>query len=79
MGTAGCSAGSPQRIPTSFVPRRTFNRLQFGDRATINRGGSGLRIVSTEEGPRDLTDDWQIDIRAKDLREQFPDRNVPEP
>ena len=60
------------------VPRRTFNRLQFGDRATIHRRGSGLRIVTIEEGPRQLPDDWQITIRPKDLREQFPDRNVPE-
>ena len=60
------------------VPRRTFNRLQFGDRATIHRRGSGLRILAIQDGPGEPPDDWQIDVRARDLHEQFPDRNIPE-
>lgn len=61
------------------VSRQTFDRLQLGDRATVSPGGSGLRILSTEEGPRELSDDWRVEVRPKNLREQFPDLDVPEP
>ncbi|MEF8780405.1 MAG: hypothetical protein V5A46_06980 [Haloferacaceae archaeon] len=61
------------------ISRRTFDRLQLGDRATLSSGGSGLRILSIEEGPRKLPDDWRVEVRPKDLREQFPDLDVPEP
>lgn len=61
------------------VPTQTFDRLQLGDRATVYPGDSGLQILSIDDDPHEGSDEWHVAIGTRDLREQYPEHDVPEP
>ncbi|OYR43445.1 hypothetical protein DJ81_09335 [Halorubrum sp. Hd13] len=61
------------------VSRERFNRLQFGDGIQVNPTDSGVRIRAIQKGEHNDPTDWTVTIGTKNLAEQFPDSQVPEP
>ncbi len=61
------------------VSRDWFNRVQFGDRVRVNPTDTGVRIRGIERGGHSDLTDWTVTIGQKNLVEQFPDSQVPEP
>jgi hypothetical protein len=61
------------------VSRERFNRVQFGDRIRVVPTGSGVRIRTVQKGEHGDPTDWTVTIGEKNLLEQFPDSQVPEP
>ncbi|MFW6317501.1 MAG: hypothetical protein ACOC06_03425 [Halorubrum sp.] len=61
------------------VSRDRFNRVQFGDRITVARTESGVRVRDVEDAAHGDPTGWTVQIGTKDLVSQFPDSRVPEP
>ncbi|MEF8841145.1 MAG: hypothetical protein V5A62_05910 [Haloarculaceae archaeon] len=61
------------------VSRDRFNRVQFGDRVRVSPTDSGVRIRDIQRGRHNDPADWTVTIGVKNLVEQFPDSQVPEP
>lgn len=63
----------------SDVSRKRFNYLQFGDRIQVIPTNSGVRIRNIQKGEHNDPTDWTVTVGTKNLVEQFPDSQVPEP
>jgi len=56
--------------PWTHLPRRGFNRVQFGDRAEVRVVDNEFRVVDVYERAAGDPTAWETDVRTFDFEER---------